>query len=122
VYGTGNAITLPLGRYNAAPHNPAAQDGYNQQDFFGFNTNFRNDYGEKNSFRMAAYHRMDIGVQFHKKRKYFTRTFEVSVYNLYSRMNPFFYYIEQTNDPEKQKLKQITLFPIIPSVSWSFKF
>jgi hypothetical protein len=122
VYGTGNAITLPLARYNAAPHNPAAQEGYSPQDFFGKNTNFKNDYGEKNSFRMAAYHRMDVGIQFHKKRKYFTRTFEVSVYNLYSRMNPFFYYIEQTNDPEKQKLKQITLFPIIPSVSWSFKF
>jgi hypothetical protein len=122
VYGTGNAITLPLAQYNAAPHNPLLQDGYSEQKFFGNNTNFRNDYGEKNSFRMAAYHRMDIGVQFHKTRKYFTRTFEISVYNLYSRMNPFFYYIEQTNDPEKQKLKQITLFPIIPSVSWSFKF
>ena len=122
VYGTGNAITLPLAQYNAAPHNPLLQDGYSEQKFFGNNTNFRNDYGEKNSFRMAAYHRMDVGVQFHKKSKYFTRTFEVSVYNLYSRMNPFFYYIEQTNDPEKQKLKQITLFPIIPSVSWCFKF
>lgn len=122
VYGTGNAITLPLGSYNAAPHNPAIQDGFNENKFFGLNSNFRNDYGEKNSFRMAPYHRMDIGVQFHKKRKLFTRTFEISVYNLYSRMNPFFYYIEQSNDPGKQKLKQISLFPIIPSVSWSFKF
>jgi hypothetical protein len=123
VYGTGNAITLPIGKYNAGPHDPAASAGYNTQSFFGFNTAFRNDYGEKNSFRMAPYHRLDIGIQFTKKKKWGSRTFEVSVYNAYNRWNPFFYYIEQTGDkPEDQKLKQVTLFPLIPSVSWSWKF
>jgi hypothetical protein len=41
---------LPLAQYNAAPHNPAGVDGYSEQSFFGFNSNFRNDYGEKNGF------------------------------------------------------------------------
>jgi hypothetical protein len=122
VYGTGNAITLPLAQYNAAPHNPAGIDGYSEQSFFGFNTNFRNDYGEKNGFRMAAYHRLDIGIQFTKVKKRYTRTFEVSFYNAYNRWNPFFYYIERGVSPTQNRLMQITLFPILPSVSWSWKF
>ncbi|MFN7691887.1 MAG: TonB-dependent receptor, partial [Bacteroidota bacterium] len=59
VYGTGNAITLPVAQYDAAPHNPAQIDNYSQYNFIGF----RNDYGEKNSFRMAPYHRLDVGIQ-----------------------------------------------------------
>lgn len=122
VYGTGNAITLPLARYSAAPHNPVAQDGYIQPYFESPNTGFKNDYGEKNSFRMAPYHRLDIGIQFTKEKKFYTRVFEFSLYNAYNRWNPFFYYVETTNDPTKDRLMQITLFPILPSFSWSWKF
>jgi hypothetical protein len=122
VYGTGNAITLPLAQYNAAPHNPSENDGYTTQSFFGFNSNFRNDYGEKNGFRMAPYHRLDVGIQFTKVKKRYTRTFELSFYNAYNRWNPFFYYIERGQTATQNKLMQITLFPILPSVSWSWKF
>jgi hypothetical protein len=122
VYGTGNAITLPLAQYNAAPHNPSENDGYTTASFFGFNSNFRNDYGEKNGFRMAPYHRLDVGIQFTKVKKRYTRTFELSFYNAYNRWNPFFYYIERGQTATQNKLMQITLFPILPSVSWSWKF
>ena len=87
------------------------------------------DYGEKNSFRMAAYHRLDLGIHVHKKFKNHERTWEFSVYNAYNRHNPFFYYITQEYewDPEQgesyqNKLKQVSIFPFIPSVSWSIKF
>ncbi|MBA3706015.1 MAG: TonB-dependent receptor, partial [Bacteroidetes bacterium] len=80
------------------------------------------DYGKKNSFRMSPYHRMDIGIQFNKKLKRCVRTFEFSVYNVYSRQNPFFYYIEIDQNSKKSKLMQASLFPILPSVSWSYKF
>lgn len=122
VYGTGNAITLPMAQYDAAPHNPAQTDGYKQQEFFGFNSNLRNDYGEKNGFRMAPYHRLDVGIQFTKVKEKYTRTFEVSLYNAYNRWNPFFYYIDRGATAAQNKLMQITLFPILPSVSWSWKF
>jgi hypothetical protein len=123
VYGTGNAITLPLAQYNAAPHNPAGVDGYSNESFFGFNSYFfRNDYGEKNGFRMAPYHRLDVGIQFIKVREKYTRTFELSFYNAYNRWNPFFYFIEPGATASQNKLMQITLFPILPSVSWSWKF
>lgn len=120
IYGTGNAITLPLSTYDPAPHYPSQIEGYQTMNNF-FQNNFRSDYGEKNSFRMAPYHRMDAGVQFHKKKKFFHRTIELSVYNLYNRWNPFFYFIER-NENNLSELKQVTLFPIIPSVSYSIKF
>ena len=79
------------------------------------------DYGQqRNAYRMSAYHRMDLGLQFHKKLRYYTRTFEVGFYNLYNRQNPFFYYIDSNKG--KQELMQVSLFPIIPSISWSCKF
>lgn len=118
VYGTGNAITLPVAQYDAAPHNPAQIDNYSQYNFIGF----RNDYGEKNSFRMAPYHRLDVGIQFTKVKERYTRTFELSFYNAYNRWNPFFYYIEKGVTATQNKLMQVTLFPILPSVSWSWKF
>jgi hypothetical protein len=125
VYGTGNAITLPTGEYQASGHN--AQVRSNNQGYPGYYQwagSYYNDYGPKNSFRMAAYHRMDIGIQFHKQKKWGERTWELSVYNAYNRKNPFFYYIssEEKNGKSKSVLNQITLFPIIPSFTYSFKF
>ncbi len=118
VYGTGNAITLPLAIYPVEAHSPETGNFGGNYYFPGF----VNDYGKKNSFRMAAYHRMDIGIQFHKKLKRCVRTFEFSVYNLYNRMNPFYYYTEYDEKAQRYKLMQISLFPILPSVSWSYKF
>jgi hypothetical protein len=83
------------------------------------------EYGERNGYRMAPYHRMDVGVQFHKAKRWGERTWEVSFYNLYSRKNPFFYYLSEEyngGQTSETKLKQVSLFPIIPSVSYGFKF
>ncbi len=120
VYGTGNAITLPIGTQNAIPH----QSPYNMWGTPGSIPAYNIDqYGGRNEFRMAPYHRMDIGVQFHKKLKYWDQTWEVSVYNLYNRANPYFYYIgESKKDPSKTVLKQVSIFPVLPSVTYSFKF
>lgn len=116
VYGTGNAITLPLSSYQATQQNSRPSAGY-------YNTSVTvNDYGEKNSFRMAPYHRFDIAIQFHKKKEKYERTFELGVYNAYNRKNPFFYYTEYNNSTSQTKLKQVSLFPIIPSISWTWKF
>jgi hypothetical protein len=123
VYGTGNAITLPLAVYNPSPHTPAFNDGFTDDSFFGISNSFRNDYGEKNSFRMAAYHRLDVGIQFTKVKKHYTRIFELSAYNAYNRWNPFFYYVDQVDgNPQNNVLMQVTLFPVLPSVSWTWKF
>ncbi|MCF8219749.1 MAG: TonB-dependent receptor [Bacteroidales bacterium] len=114
VYGTGNAITLPVANYKTGIHNPGSSSDY-------YTYMQLKDYGEKNSSRMGAYHRLDIALQFHKEVTLGERTISVSVYNVYNRQNPFFYYISENSKGEKV-LKQISIFPIIPSVSYTLKF
>ncbi|MDZ4666374.1 MAG: TonB-dependent receptor [bacterium] len=115
VYGTGNAITLPIAEYDAPVHQP----GHPGSNFY-YNT--ASQYTSRNQFRMAPYHRMDFGVQVQKKMKHWVRTWEFSVYNLYNRYNPYFYYIGYEPNSFKRTLMQITLFPIVPSLSWNIKF
>ena len=82
------------------------------------------EQGEKNNFRMKPYHRLDLGVEFRKKKRWGESIWEVSVYNAYNRLNPFFYYNDYVTRGGKTYgvLKQISLFPVIPWVAWSFRF
>jgi hypothetical protein len=127
VYGTGNALTLPVSSYIASY--PIYQ-GTNVNPFMGNDESYYNygreveEYSGKNNYRMGPYHRLDVGIQFRKEKKWGERTWDISIYNAYSRKNPFFYY--QTTDIKNGEpygeLQQVSLFPIIPSVSYSFKF
>jgi outer membrane receptor for ferrienterochelin and colicin len=120
VYGTGNAITLPISTYQTNELSNVSSPSRN--NFYRANGT---EYTDRNAFRMRAYHRADIGVQVMKQKKRGVRTWEFSVYNSYNRQNPFYYFIgpeEQFNPDSKQVLKQVSLFPILPSVSWNFKF
>lgn len=117
VYGTGNAITLPIGEYWVFPHDLNQNDGYNPGYWWGT----VNDYGGINNFRMAPYHRLDLGIQFIKHHDHWRGVWEISAYNAYNRKNPFFYYISYT-DADERALFQLSIFPIIPSISYSVKF
>ncbi len=121
VYGTGQAISLPLATYSAVPHRP---DFGHVPSSYGY-TPIVQEYGEKNGFRMKPYHRLDIAAQWHKELKRCTKTFELGLYNAYSRKNPFFYFISTEMEQDgtyRNRLKQISLFPLIPSISWTYKW
>lgn len=130
VYGTGNAITLPLSSYQLQDHSaqyeatvvPPQAYSHGYQGNPNYYSPVVNDYGSKNSFRMAPYHRLDLAIQFHKIRKKYERIFELGVYNAYNRANPFYYTTETDRNTGVTKLKQISLFPIIPSITWTWKF
>lgn len=112
VYGTGNAITMAKTVYAGIQHSTSPYGDW----YYTVN-----DYGEKNGFRMAPYHRLDIGLMYDKKYKWGgVGTWEVSIYNAYNRANPYFYYT--SSEQGRQVLKQVSLFPIVPSVSYSLKF
>ena len=115
VYGTGDAISLAQSQYQAVlPNNP--YDKYS-------NYVTVDDFGERNSFRMAAYHRLDIGIQFHKKYKWGgEQIIEVAVYNVYNRKNAFYYYSHWDNNKKENVLTQVSLFPVLPSISYYLKF
>jgi hypothetical protein len=128
IYGTGNALTLPLSSYTGVAdnfYNRSVQGVASSKLWRGRQVS---EYGEKNSFRAEPYHRMDIAIQFHKKKKRHERTWEFGVYNAYNRRNPFFYDIGETKTTEgsvtttKTTLKRYSLFPVLPSFSYNFKF
>jgi len=84
-------------------------------------------YGERNNYRMPAYHRLDLSLTwFGKKTKRLESSWNFSIYNVYSRLNPFFIYISPegnaNNGTLENKAKMVSLFPIIPSVTYNFSF
>ena len=105
VFGTGNAITLGLEKYNS---------------YFGNSEVVHID--KRNNYRMPNYHRADIGVNIHKKLKKGERTWSFGLYNAYSRQNPFYLYFGYDENTGNKALKQISLFPILPSFSYNYKF
>lgn len=112
VYGTGNAVMLPKSRYGAT-------------STYGNNFTYINSveqYGDRNSYRMNPYHRLDIGINFIKTRSNRTRTWSVGAYNAYANNNPFFVYFDTDFDTNERVLKQVSLFPLIPYVTYSLKF
>jgi hypothetical protein len=113
VYGTGNAITLPATEYWLPNHTPYGNVTGNSM--------YVAEYISRNNFRMAPYHRLDIGMQFRKELRWGERTWEVSVYNFYNRKNPYYYFLD-SNRYNQRVLKQMTIFPLIPSISYSFRF
>jgi len=113
VYGTGNALTLPVIRYFS--FQPIS-------DYYAYYYADEIEYFDKrNDFRMAAYHRLDIGFSNHKPVKHGIRIWNFGAYNVYNRRNPFYYYFSYDNRGNRV-LKRVSLFPIIPSISFTFKF
>jgi hypothetical protein len=139
VYGTGNAITIPVSYYYI--------DG-----------NFVTEYGDRNSFRMPPYHRLDLSATYTpdrvKKReqrkqriiaryqrngrdtttihlsnkwiKNYESSWNFSIFNAYNRHNPYIIYFSTDGSPYdgtlKIKVRKVFLFPILPSITWNFKF
>ncbi|GJM61815.1 TonB-dependent receptor [Persicobacter diffluens] len=106
VYGTGNAISLPVRQLQ-----PPADAGYGGEI---------NEYGGRNSFRMPAYHRMDLSLTHTKQKRWGERSWVISVYNVYNRKNVFF--VDPFYSSWSGGYDAVTLFPIIPSISYNFKF
>jgi hypothetical protein len=82
-------------------------------------------YESRNNYRLPAYHRLDLGVNFHKQKKSVYRTWSISVYNAYNHKNVFFLYFGNDDLHGRKDLivfKKYTLFPILPSVTYSLKF
>jgi len=120
VYGTGNAVTLPQGSFNAPIVGIPGYESINPWFGPGWNST---DYGTQNNYRLRSYQRVDLSVQVTRKTRCGERVTEYSVYNLLSRANPWFIQVEQGALSGRSRLVQYSLFAyMIPSVSWRFKF
>ncbi|MFT4168778.1 MAG: TonB-dependent receptor [Dysgonomonas sp.] len=83
----------------------------------------------RNNYRMPSSHRLNLGVNFYKKKKRGMGIWNISIYNVYNAMNPTFMYRTtkwtETSDNEgedKTIFKKVTILPFIPSVSYTYKF
>jgi len=110
IYGTGNATSLP-------------------ERFYFVEGVLTQEFSRINAYRVAPYHRLDLSATYTplpKKQRKYTGNWVFSIYNVYSRQNPYFYYYDQEGSAANGTLavtaKQVSLFPMIPSVTWNVKF
>ena len=128
IFGTGNAFTLPRFRY------PYDQSTFTFTDYNGQQTSETvtsdvESLGKKNNFRMTNYHRLDISLELSKQKKRVLRTWVFGVYNTYFHSNPYFV-IPRTifstdsdgNSISERVYSEVSILPIIPSVSYKIKF
>ena len=87
------------------------------------------EYGTRNSERIASYHRLDISFTYTphpESTRRFTSSWNFSIYNVYNRLNPSFIYNDINTNIEtgvaEVKAIKVSLFPMIPSVTWNFKW
>jgi len=111
IYSTGNAVTIPIFKYSY----PSSVNDF-------FHADKIESLGEKNAFRMSDTHRLDVSIEFHKKRKRWERTWVIGVYNAYFHKNPFFIYTEYDVKKGERVFKELSILPILPSISYRFKF
>ena len=135
VFSTGNTATLAMEKYPVASDNPEA---YNDNPNM---TNSLSHVSSRNNFRMPNYHRADISVNFHRTfkqtksslpdeenkpvwRPNMRRTFNISVYNLYNRANPYLTYTSSQYSYQgyNKALVQLSIFPILPSIAYTLYF
>ncbi|WP_132054518.1 TonB-dependent receptor [Pseudocnuella soli] len=110
VFGSGNAASLP-------------------ERFYIVEGVLTQEYSRINQYRMPSYHRIDLSATYTpqaKKKRRYEGNWVFSIYNVYSRQNPYFIYFDQTGSPLEGTLKvearQVSIFPIIPAVTYNFKF
>ncbi len=119
-YGTGNAITLYTNQFRLPNTGQQMNDYYKQRVEVA-------SIGERNAYRMPAYHRLDISMEWSKKKKHHTRTWVLGCYNVYGRANPFSILSGSKYDPATEKsypvYRVLSLIPVpVPSFSYNFKF
>jgi hypothetical protein len=109
VFGSGNAITLPTAYYFI--------DGQLVQL-----------YSKVNAYRIPSYHRLDISATYtpqHSKPRRWQGSWAFSVYNVYNRKNPYFLYVDNSGTVSSGidiKAYQVYILPIIPAITYNFKF
>jgi hypothetical protein len=105
IYYTGNAVTFPSGKYK-------------------YDDRYISYYTGRNEYRMPDYHRLDINIHLQgKERKRWESSWDLSAYNVYNRYNAYSIYFEESQTvPGTTQAVKLSLFGIVPSVTWNFKF
>lgn len=138
-YTSGNRMTLALENYEQVDvgslQHPTNSPISNWEDY---SEDMIDRYTHRNNYQMPAYHRLDLGLNIYRPKKSGRMgIWNISIYNVYSRMNPFMVYKSDRSLPVNSMkpdmsygyskksvpcFKLIGVMPIIPSISYTYKF
>jgi outer membrane cobalamin receptor len=108
MYASGNRVTIPVDRYTAEPDADSSRPGYE-------------NVPGRNAARLSDYHRLDLSLNIYRPQKRGRMAvWNISVYNVYSRLNPFYVEYTTMNARGEYTLTQKGLIPVIPSVSYTY--
>lgn len=116
VYGTGQAVTLPVGHIHAE-----------HETFVAFpwgRANWLQLYSvqsSRNGARIPSYHRLDLNIRIKRTRRRLKRTLSVGTYNSYNRRNALSIYA-QRDESGDLTFKKFSLLPIIPAISYQLSY
>jgi hypothetical protein len=121
-YYSGNWMTVAMEHYATAPQIPG-NPFYHGRSELPY-------YEARNNYRMSAYHRLDIGFNFYRPKKNGRMgIWNLSIYNAYCHFNPMMAYPGEKeiidaegNTTTKATMTEYSIFPIIPSFSYTYKF
>lgn len=121
-YGTGWRMTTP----NSSYASDATLYNYDKANLpLNGTQNMYTYWNERNNYVLPAYHHLDIGMNYTTQGKRVTHQLNVSIYNVYNHKNIFTVYRQDAEDkngnPYKQ-YKQLSMFPIVPSIGYSIHF
>ncbi|HAN79361.1 MAG TPA: hypothetical protein DCQ31_17140 [Bacteroidales bacterium] len=120
-YATGTYVSLPTYRYPVYVHSGAQSNGIAQtanpdEVYKAIAYSVLNE----NNFQLPNYHRLDINFNIKKKKS----EWNFGLYNAYNKMNPIivYYKFSDVRSVSNSKLKGLTLFPILPNISYTYNF
>jgi hypothetical protein len=113
-YTSGLPLTLPIASYegtgDASPWD------------FPANTPILDHVSNRSQFRSRSQHRLDLSATHTKKKKYFERSWTFSLYNAYNQKNPFYYNVVTDRQKQERYLQEVSILPLLPSVTYAIKF
>lgn len=103
VFNSGQAFTAPSGKYQLID-------------------NWIYYYAERNGYRAPDYHHLDVSAVWTIKRSWCTQQWVFGIYNIYNRYNPYLINFEDSENGNRTRAVQYSLFGIVPSIAFNIKF
>ena len=103
VFNSGQAFTAPSGKYQLFD-------------------NWIYYYAERNGYRAPDYHHLDVSAVWTIKRSWCTQQWVFGIYNIYNRYNPYLINFEDSENGNRTRAVQYSLFGIVPSIAFNIKF
>lgn len=80
-------------------------------------------FGEKNNQQLPDYHKLDIGISHNKNISVGEQKWTFGLTNVYNRQNPFITdIVRDLSNVQVFDIQTISIFPILPSISYSLTF